>query len=142
MFKKVGQSEKPMYGPRAILVCGFLPEERDVINSLLKDIKLADVPVIFAIASDSEKRIGDLLVCQNQSAQSAETELSRAIVLSGITENELHLMLSAYRNTGMPSPLWATLTSFSENWTLSALIRELNQERIAMKKSREYSNFK
>jgi hypothetical protein len=136
-FKKIGESTQPMYGPRSILVCGFPPAERDTIMKLLDSIQLKDLPVIFTTAADSEERLGDLLTRPDQSGRNADSGSVRAIVLSGITENELHRTLSAYREVGLPRPLWASLTPFSETWTVSALLEELKNERIAMEKNKK-----
>ena len=131
-FKKVGESTKPMYGPRAILVCGFTPSEQKTVISLLDTIHLTDVPIIFATDSDTEVCLGDLLTLSNQSGRNTDCDIARAIVMSGITEKELKKVLSNFKGTGLPRPLWATLTPFSENWPLSSLLEELKKERIAM----------
>ncbi len=133
-FKKIGQSDKPMYGPRAMLVCGFPPGEKEVLMKLLDGIQLANVPVIFSTEKDGEEKLESLLARPDQSGRNERSGPARAIVLSGITESELHRILHAYRQAGLPRPLWATLTPYSESWTLSALIGELEQERVAMEK--------
>jgi hypothetical protein len=135
-FKKIGESAQPMYGPRGMLVCGFAPAEQDAIMKFLGDIPLADLSVIFATASDSGERLCDLLTRPDQSGRSADCGPVRAVVLSGITEKELHRIISAYQDAGLPRPLWASLTPFSEGWTLSALLEELKKERIAMEKNK------
>jgi len=135
-FKEIGESAQPMYGPRGMLVCGFAPAEQDAIMKFLGDILLADLPVIFATTANSEERLGDLLTRPDQSGRNADCGPVRAIVLSGITEKELHRIISAYRDVGLPRPLWASLTPFSEGWTLTALLEELKKERIAMGKNK------
>ncbi|HPD56705.1 MAG TPA: DUF3783 domain-containing protein [Smithellaceae bacterium] len=134
-FKEIGDSAKPMYGPRAVLVCGFTPFEQETVMNLLDNIALADVPVIIAATADAEIRLGDLLARPDQEGLGAESDMARAIVMSGVTADELHRIMSAYRSSGLPRPLWATLTPVSENWALAALLEELNKERIAMEKS-------
>jgi hypothetical protein len=134
-FTKMGETDQPLYGPKAILVCGFSPPEQEMVMKLLAVIRLSDVPVIFAAAADGETPLADLLRRPDQSGRNADSGLARAIVLSGVTENDLHRTLAAYRQSGLPRPLWATLTPFSENWTLSALIAELVQERAAMERN-------
>ncbi len=136
-FKKVGQSEQPQYGPRAVLVCGFASNEQEIFLKLLKKIQLTDVPVIFSSTADGEKRLGDLLLQPHQSGREADAGNVRAVILSGISENELHRTLSAYRQVNLPRPLWATLTPTSENWTLSALLQELQQEKEAIENRRK-----
>ncbi|QTA87424.1 DUF3783 domain-containing protein [Desulfonema magnum] len=131
-FKKVGDSTEAMYGPRAILVCGFTPSEQKTVIELLDTIHLADVPIIFATDTDTEIRLGKLLTLPSRSGRDTDCDIARAIIMSGITERELQKILSTYKDTGLPRPLWATLTPFSENWTLSSLLKELKKERAAM----------
>jgi hypothetical protein len=133
-FRKIGESAEPMYGPRAILVCGFTPSEQETVMKLLDSIQLTDVSVIFATPEDTEICLGELLTLPNQSGRNKECDIARTIVMSGITERELQQMLSNYKGAGLPRPLWATLTPFSENWALSTLLEELKKERIAMEK--------
>ena len=134
-FNKIGESTEPMYGPRAILACGFTPFEQDTVRKLMDSIQLTDVPVIFAATADTDIRLGDLLTRPDQSGRDADSDIARAIVMSGMTENELQKILSAYKESGLPRPLWASLTPSSENWTLSTLLEDLKQERIAMEKN-------
>jgi hypothetical protein len=134
-FKEIGESAKPLYGPRALLVCGFTPFEQETVMNLLDSIELANVPVIIAVTDDAETRLGEMLTRPDQTGLAAESDMARAIVMSGITADELHRIMSAYRSSGLPRPLWATLTPVSENWALAALLEEFNKERLAMEKS-------
>jgi hypothetical protein len=131
-FTKIEESDQALYGPKAILVCGFSPAEQALVMKMLDTVLLTDVPVTFAAAADGGERLGDLLSRPDQSGRNADSGMARAIILSGVTENQLHRTMAAYRQAGLPRPLWATLTPFSENWTLSVLIAELEQERTAM----------
>jgi hypothetical protein len=131
-FKKIGDSAKQMYGPRAILICGFTPFEQETVMNALDSIELADVPVIVATVADAETRLGEMLTRPDQTGLGADSDTARAVVMSGITANELDNIISVYRSTGLPRPLWATLTPVSENWTLATLLEELKKERNAM----------
>lgn len=135
-FQKVGQTDQRLYGPRAMLVCGFIPAEQDTFMALVSNLELADLPVVFAAAEDDGELLGDLLKRSDQSGREAAAGSARAVILSGITEHELHATLAAYRQTGLARPLWATLTPVSEAWTLSALLEELEQERRAMEQKK------
>ena len=131
-FKKVGESNEPMYGPRAILVCGFTPSEQETVIQFFNIIHLVDIPIIFATDPDIGSCLCELLTLPDQSGRNTDCDMAQAIVLSGITERELQKILSNYKDSGLPRPLWATLTPFSENWALSSLLEELEKERIAM----------
>ena len=61
-----------------------------------------------------------------------DSTLSRAVIVSGITENQLHSLMSVCRKSGMKQALWAALTPTSETWTLDGLLDELNKERKAL----------
>ena len=131
-FTKIGESTEPMYGPRAILACGFTPLEQEKLMKALDIIQLTALPVTFATAADTGKPLGELLTRPDQSGQNEKSDIARAVIMSGITEQELQATLSSYKKTGLPRPLWATLTPFSEKWALSALLDELKKERLAM----------
>lgn len=133
-FKEVGESDEPMYGPKAMLVCGFTPSEQKTVMTLLETIQLTDVPVIFAKDTDNGLCLGELLSLPDQSGRDVDCGMERAVVLSGLTEKKFHQILTNYKTTELPRPLWATLTPFSENWTLSNLLEELRKERIKMEK--------
>ena len=53
---------------------------------------------------------------------------TRAIVLAGLTERELHAFMAAYKTLGFSRPLWASLTPHSEGWKVRALLAELKEE--------------
>ncbi|MFP4446372.1 MAG: DUF3783 domain-containing protein [Desulfosudaceae bacterium] len=133
-FQKVGQSEQRLYGPRAMLVCGFALSEQEAFADMLARQGLADVAVIAAAAAEENERLGDLLARPDRSGRGAAPGAARAVIMAGITEQELHQTLSAYRELGLARPLWATLTPHSENWTLAELLAELAEEHRAMEK--------
>lgn len=136
-FQKVGASARPLYGPRAMLVCGFSPAEQQAVVELISGMGITTLSMVFAAQADGTARLSALLAQPDQSGKSSESDLARAIVLSGITENELHRILAAYRQSGLPRPLWATLTPTSENWPLSELLAELDAERRAMENRKQ-----
>ena len=77
-------------------------------------------------------RISDLLALEDNTGWGGSSGLPRAIIMGGLTQNELHLLMSASRQAGMKPPLWATLTPTSETWTVQDLLKELAAEHQAM----------
>ena len=65
-FKKVVKSKKRMYGPRGILVCGFLPGEQSSLLCLLEQNGFKDLPAIFATDDDSTKTIKEVLASEDK----------------------------------------------------------------------------
>jgi len=71
-FKKLGESTKPMYGPRALLVCGFTPLEQEKVMKLLNNIQFADISVTFATAEDADQHLDELFTRPDQSGRNDE----------------------------------------------------------------------
>jgi len=133
-FQKVARTEKAMYGPRKVLVCGYRPEEQRDFLSLLDQVDLSDLPVVFLAEGQLASTLGELLALDDRSGLGQAPGGRRAVVLSGITEKELHIVISAYRSHRLPEQLWATLTPTSEGWPVSRLLDELAAEREAFKR--------
>ncbi len=133
-LKVVGESKERMYGPRGILVCGFSSDERKTIVKMFNDKKFKNLPVIFTTKEDRTELMKDMVKRSHQSGLEDECGLDRAIIMSGLTEKGLHRTMSVYKKLKLPKPLWATLTPSSENWTVEALISELNSEKLHIEK--------
>lgn len=132
-FSKVGASaKKRLYGPRAVLVCGYTAAEQDQLLTMIERFSLADLPAIFATADDMDRSVGQLLSLASGHGRGQDSPLPRAIVLSGITEKELSTFMAAWKHLGLPRQNWATLTPTSETWGLMDLLTELDLERIAL----------
>jgi hypothetical protein len=131
-FEKVTASDEPMYGPRKLLICGFSAEIQPHVVKLLELLKLSDIPRIWATAEHGGSLISDVLALDNDTGWGVTSELPRAIIMCGLTQNELHRLMSGSREAGMKSPLWATLTPISETWTVQDLLKELMAEHQAM----------
>jgi hypothetical protein len=135
-FEKVSYSNKPMYGSRKLLLCGFAAAAQPKFETVLEYAGLAKLGVIWAATDQSEMRVGDLMALPSDSGRGQSSALPRAIIVSGLTENELHRLMTVCRKTGMKQSLWAALTPTSETWPLKDLLAELSAERKAMQKRR------
>ena len=133
-FEKVSQSDKPMYGPRKLLICGFSSEAQSKFVTLLKLIGLSELPKIWVTGEQANSLISEVLVLEDNTGWGISSELPRAVIMSGLTQNELHLLVSGSRKSGMKPPLWDTLTPTSETWTVINLLQELAAEHQAMQK--------
>jgi len=133
-LKVVGESREKMYGPRSILVCGFSSDERKTILNIFKNKKFKGLPIVYTTSEDRLELIKNMVIRNHESGIDSVCGLERAIIMSGLTEKELHLTMSAYKKTKLLKPLWATLTPTSQNWTVEALISELNNERLHLEK--------
>ena len=133
-FEKVSASDKPMYGPRKLLICGFSADIQPHVAKLLEILKLADVQRIWVAGEHAGSLISEVLTLEDNTGWGVSSELPRAIIMCGLTQKELHILMSVSREAGMKPPLWATLTPTSETWTIRDLLRELAAEHEAMKR--------
>ncbi|MBN2033442.1 MAG: DUF3783 domain-containing protein [Deltaproteobacteria bacterium] len=134
-FEKVGQSEKRMYGPKGIIVCGYPPSEHSFLLMFTEKAGFHDRPVIFAGSNDASTCLKEILSLPALWGMGEVSEMPRALILSGFTHKELHQVMSAYRHAGLPRQFWATLTPVSETWTVGRLLEELQKENKALSKS-------
>ena len=137
-FEKVSPSEKPLYGPRRLILCGFSEKVQPNFAKLLELIELPDIPKVWVSDDQAGILVGELVALEDGSGFGQPSNLPRAIIMAGITQNEMHQLMSGCRQAEMKPPLWATLTPVSETWKLEDLLKELASERAAMhKKSRD-----
>jgi hypothetical protein len=101
---------------------------------MLAKLKINDISVKFISESMAEHILGAIAAIPDSFGQGTPSNLPRAVIMSGITENELHHIMNGYRTTGLPPQLWATLTPTSETWPLSVLLEELAAEKAAFEK--------
>ena len=131
-FQKVTQTDDSLYGPRKLLLCGFAAEVQSKFNELLKMIGLTELPLVWVTEDQADTRVGDLIQLKDGSGTGASSTLPRAIIMAGISQKELHILMSGCRQSGMQQPLWATLTPTSETWAIKELLKELAAEHKAM----------
>lgn len=133
-FQKVASTDKPLYGPKKLLLCGFSPDAQAKFMTLLELIGLADVSKVWVTREQAGQRLSELLQLPDNAGQGAVSDLPRAIIVAGITQQQMHWLMVARRQSGMQPPLWAVLTPTSESWTLQSLLAELAAEHRALQK--------
>jgi len=131
-FQKVTRSDAALYGPRKLLLCGFAADIQSKFSRLLEMIGLAEMPLVWVTEDQADLSVGELVRLDNGTGRGLSSQLPRAIIMSGITQNELHVLMSGCRQAAMKQPLWATLTPTSETWPLKNLLNELTAEHRAM----------
>ncbi len=136
-FNRIGKSGKRMYGPRGLLVCGYTEEERMTFLDFISALNMEDIPIIFAGNKDIGNTLSELLNLIHKAGITGPSDLPRAVIMSGLSQNELHKLMRAYREAGFMSQIWATLTPTSETWTLKSLLIQLLAEARAMQKSQQ-----
>jgi len=136
-FQKIQESDERMYGPKGILVCGYPPPEHRFFAMFMEKAGFSDRPIIFPTKEDAGRTLREVLGLASGSGIGEPADLPRAIIMSGFTQNEVHKIMYAYRQAGLPAQLWATLTPISENWLLAELLNELVKENQLIKERKK-----
>jgi len=133
-FEKVTTSDKPLYGTRRLLLCGFSSAAQLKFETVLDRVGLRETPKIWVSDDQADMALSALLLLPDNSGASVSSNLPRAIVVAGISQKELINLMTVCKKAGMMNALWATLTPTSENWAVRQLLAELAAERKAMTK--------
>jgi hypothetical protein len=136
-FQKIQESDERMYGPKGILVCGYPAPEHRFFALFMEKAGFSDRPIVFPTNEDAGRTLKELLGLTNGSGMGASADFPRAIIMSGFTQNEVHRIMYAYRQAGLPAQLWATMTPISENWLLAELLNELVRENQLFKERKK-----
>jgi hypothetical protein len=136
-FEKVSRNDKPLYGPRKLLLCGFSQSVQPNFNKLLKLIDLSEIPKVWVTENQANIQVGELIKIDDNTGFGISSELPRAIIMAGITQNEMHRLMTGCRQAKMKQTLWATLTPTSETWTIQSLLNELAAEHALMQKKNQ-----
>lgn len=133
-FEKVTQSAKLLYGPRKLILCGFTAAMQANFLKILEYIGLQGLDLVWATKNRADDEIEQIMELPAGTGSGTDSALPRAIVVAGISENDLHNLMNTCRASGMKTALWAVLTPASEKWTLRQLVAELEAERTALQK--------
>jgi hypothetical protein len=133
-FEKVSNTDRPLYGPRKLLLCGFSQSVQPNFAKLLELIGLSEIPKVWVSENQADIRVDELMELEDGTGWGVSSELPRAIIMAGITQNEMHRLMTGCRESKMKPTLWATLTPTSETWTIQSLLNELAAEHEAMQK--------
>ncbi len=131
-FERVTHSDRALYGTRKLLLCGFPVPAQSKFGTVLQMAGLAELPVVWVDEARQDDTLSNLFDLPHGTGEGKASTLDRAVIVGGITEKQLHALMSTCRKTGMRQTLWAVLTPTSENWSLSSLLSELNAERKAL----------
>jgi len=136
-FEKIQHSDKCLFGPRKLLLCGFAGTVQSKFKTLLEMLGMGDLPLVWISEKQSAETLKDLVELSDGWGASQSSALPRAIIVGGISEKELHQLMSGCRKAGMRQALWAALTPTSMQWPLHQLLAALSAEHKAVSVERE-----
>ncbi len=139
-FRPVGDSDERMHGATAVLVSGLEVEQQQALRGLMDASGLTEVPTVYIVEAFIEHSLFELSRMPNETRAGQTAKLPRAVIMSGMTEKELHTLMDAYRETDLPKPHWATVTPTTEQWPIKRLLIELLKESEALRGAAESSD--
>ncbi|MDA1044806.1 MAG: DUF3783 domain-containing protein [Verrucomicrobia bacterium] len=134
-FKPIGHGHQRMVGETALLVSGYGQADQSCLCDLLKTHGLDAIPAVFIDEHRADLDLETLAAERHVSSTDNTSALPRAIIMSGLTERELHALMKAYRESGLPRQVWASVTPVSRHWTLRTLLNELSKEKEELRKA-------
>jgi hypothetical protein len=134
-FNAIGNSDQRMYGKTALLVAGYDEADQLRLHELLKTHALDTIPVICVNEERADMDLASLAALGSTGTCATATPLRRAMIMSGLTEVELHSLMKVYREAGLPHQLWASVTPVSAEWSLRSLLNELGKEKEELRKA-------
>jgi hypothetical protein len=133
-FEKVSTSDQALYGRRRLFLCGFPAEAQPKFEIVLKAVNLQNVSKVWVTDDQVNMVLSELLNLEDNTGAGLSSNLPRAIIVAGISQNELINLMTVCKQAGMKGALWATLTPTSESWSIQQLLAELAAEREALSK--------
>lgn len=123
------------FGPPALLLLGFEADDVAKIQELLKDL---DGEFLQIILCTEEMITGSLWQAMNTKQENLDTvkiarSLPQICFLSGLTGEEMMMLIDAFPDTGLAPPVFAALVPNSADKTVHELIEEVMGDHEMMK---------
>ena len=131
-FEKLNKTEKTLYGPEKLLLCGFSIRAQATFSAMLELIGLGNVPRIWVLPEQKDTPIRELLALDGGSGSGKGSNMPKAVIVAGIAEKALIALMGACKKSDITGIMWAALTPTSEQWAIDRLLEELAAERKAM----------
>jgi len=135
-FRELGADQSGTCGPRAVLLCGYSPEDAKEVEALLDRIGEGDASVRLCTEAMLTSSLKNALESGSKEPPVAPDRLPRVMVLSGLTDARIRAILKDFAGTGLSRPIFCAATPENLTFTVRQLLRELMAEHIAMQKMR------
>ncbi|KAK2634082.1 hypothetical protein Ddye_028874 [Dipteronia dyeriana] len=115
------------YGPPALLLLGFEVEEEVKLRQLLNDIDGEFLEVIFCTEDMIPSSLWEAMHTKQPSLEAVKIaqSLPRICFLSGLSGEEMMMIIDAFPETGLEPPAFAALVPNSADKPLQELIEEV-----------------
>lgn len=131
-FRKLDNDDRRGHGPRLILIGGFQANEVMILKEFVDKVLPEKAHLRLCTAKMLEKTLGEALNQSFDDDPAPPEKLPCFLLLSGLSNQEIHAVINRYSTTGLPRPLFASATPANVNFLLRQLLLELLEEHKAM----------
>ncbi|KAF6256263.1 hypothetical protein COO60DRAFT_131296 [Scenedesmus sp. NREL 46B-D3] len=119
----LGGTTENVFGPLAVLVVGFLPEEYEAFRAMMVDIEADMVKVVPCTKALLGGTLQQAMEAEYPQYEQPPLGQRRALFLSGMYGSEVVVLIAAYREAGLPPCAFAA--AVPNSWQRS--VRELSE---------------
>lgn len=131
-FESIDQDHRPGEGPDAVLLAGFALEEVAKVRDLLAQAGAPTHRVLRCSTAMLDLPLRDALSLELPGPPVPADQLPRAVILSGLSGAQIHVVIDAWKGAGLARPIWASTTPSNLEFTVKDLLKELLSEQRAM----------
>lgn len=131
-FTKLENGDDAGFGPESILVCGFPEQASPSLGSLLKSICAEQHRVQLCSKAMLAQNLGQALLTEDPDEPAAPDQLPRVMILSGLSNRQIHDFVDRFSSTGLPRPIFASTTPTNLDMPLRTLLLALLKEHQVM----------
>lgn len=136
-FRKLKTEQTIIFGPNAVLLCGFALDEFELISGAVEKTGAVDHAVIYCTESMVGHSLKSALECSNYYFPPVPADrLPRVLIMSGMNDEQIRDLLNHFPPE-LSRPIFATATPNNMKYTVRDLLMELLQEHKAMAASRK-----
>lgn len=113
-----------MNNNKCMLIYGFTEDEKNIVNSVVKEPKLIEVTKTMALMT-----LKDIINGLRIDVVAGNLPDEKVVIFNNYSDEELELSIKALRANSKVRPIMAVVTETSINWTFSDLVKHLIEER-------------
>lgn len=130
--RKLEDEKKLIFGPNAVLLCGFALDEFEQICSAIEQTGAADHALIYCTEAMVGYSLKSALECSNYYHPLVPADrLPRVLIMSGMDDRQVKQLLQNFP-PGLQRPIFATATPHNMKLMVRNLLIELVREHKAM----------
>ncbi|MBN2672791.1 MAG: DUF3783 domain-containing protein [Deltaproteobacteria bacterium] len=127
-YEKLAASERRYPGPNVFFVSGYTQAEADTLQEFLHLLGYENVPVKACTLDQLDTRLNTVLTEETETAPVGEGKLPHAMIFSGMTANDVQLVMRRFSECSLPRPIFATTTPTNLDFTVKELLKHLLAE--------------